>query len=475
MERLIKNTLLATVLCSTVTLVGCGSSSSGGGSSTLVDGDVIQGPVSGATVFADLDGDSVLDAGEASTTTASDGSFDDLVIPDGYGDYVLVSLGGTDTTTDEPALPMRAPAGAERITPITTLVASVPAGDARDALIADLDELAGDGNSYDSDPSTGAAADFVSLVKSVEQVLYAMEEIGVTDVADKLVIFEEITSEITDSASSISEIVDGGTLADVIAAGTIDSLAEIATTNVEVTAGANQDALEAILVAVVENVEDAVTDAAGGGDTVNEAEVVDKIDDLDTVIDDNEELDDLETIVTTVVVSGDVVILDGQGTPTLVAANAVSVRATVEGFNNFSEAKAFTGGTLVLSVTDRDSDRSVTLTLTGVSMDVAVNVGVGDAAEAAVTVDLASATLTVAATDSAGDSITTTAVDGPYSIITDNYTLNVLTVNIDEMQELLSDEVSDEFETVIAAGTYDIVLSGTGLPIVTESQSITVE
>ncbi|THB67070.1 MAG: hypothetical protein D6B27_05315, partial [Gammaproteobacteria bacterium] len=146
-----------------------------------VTGDVVQGPVSGATVCADKHtttypiGNGICDSGERSTTTASDGSFDDLIIPDGYGEYTLISSGGVDTISGKAALPMRAPAGVDRITPVTTLVASISDSTEREALIEKLEEATG--GDYDADPSDAAAdADLVLLTKSVEQTLRAVDE-----------------------------------------------------------------------------------------------------------------------------------------------------------------------------------------------------------------------------------------------------------------------------------------------------------
>ena len=69
------------------------------------EGRVIDGPVSGATVFVDVDGDYVADAGEPTGTTDSNGLFfiekGDVSIS---AASKLISIGGTDTTTNA-ALP----------------------------------------------------------------------------------------------------------------------------------------------------------------------------------------------------------------------------------------------------------------------------------------------------------------------------------------------------------------------------------
>ena len=73
-------TLLATLIATS--LVGCGSSSSDNetsGSTTTLSGKVIDGYISGATVFLDLNFNSKLDTGEPSAVTNAEGRFDLIV------------------------------------------------------------------------------------------------------------------------------------------------------------------------------------------------------------------------------------------------------------------------------------------------------------------------------------------------------------------------------------------------------------
>ena len=59
-------------------------------------GKVIDGYVGGATIFADLNGDGVLNEGEISTTTDALGNF---TLPDIAGFGELIATGGTDIAT----------------------------------------------------------------------------------------------------------------------------------------------------------------------------------------------------------------------------------------------------------------------------------------------------------------------------------------------------------------------------------------
>ncbi|MEZ0054835.1 VCBS repeat-containing protein [Bradyrhizobium elkanii] len=84
-------------------------------------GQLIDGYIAGATVFADANNNGVFDAGEVSTTTNADGSF---TLTGGSGP--LVSIGGTDVSTGlQFTGTLKAPEGSSVITPLTTLIASL--------------------------------------------------------------------------------------------------------------------------------------------------------------------------------------------------------------------------------------------------------------------------------------------------------------------------------------------------------------
>jgi hypothetical protein len=83
-----------------------------------LSGKTVDGYVSGATVFADANGNGSLDPGEVSTTTDQNGNF---TLPVDSGP--LVAFGGTDISTGLPFNgQLSAPAGYYVVTPLTTLV-----------------------------------------------------------------------------------------------------------------------------------------------------------------------------------------------------------------------------------------------------------------------------------------------------------------------------------------------------------------
>lgn len=131
------------------------SGNSGNSGTTSVNtagpaGKVVQGAVSGATVWADsLSAGTrfVIDSNEQSTETTTDanGAFTLPATPS-YK-YVIVSQGGTDAITDKTANTLLAPGGAQSVSPLTTLVALDTTGN----LANSIDALLPAGTSFDSD------------------------------------------------------------------------------------------------------------------------------------------------------------------------------------------------------------------------------------------------------------------------------------------------------------------------------------
>jgi hypothetical protein len=137
-------------------------------------GKVVQGEVSGATVFADKIvanglGDMVTDSNESSyqTVTDSTGHFTLPAVPP-YS-YVVVSRGGTDTLSGKPAGMMLAPAGAKNVSALTTMVAIDP------TLKTKMESLMG-GASYDTDISQSVSPAALMLAKTIETSVQALTE-----------------------------------------------------------------------------------------------------------------------------------------------------------------------------------------------------------------------------------------------------------------------------------------------------------
>lgn len=88
---------------------------------------VVDGYLSGATVFGDANDNGIQDSGETFTTTQADGSFDSSLFADSVP---LVARGGVDISTGETFTgTLNAPAGSTVITPLTTVVQTIIASD----------------------------------------------------------------------------------------------------------------------------------------------------------------------------------------------------------------------------------------------------------------------------------------------------------------------------------------------------------
>ena len=98
---------------------------------------MVDGYITGGTVFADANRNSVLDDGESSSTTDSSGNFEIL---GGSGPYILI--GGTDISTGLAFKGIfEAPPRAKVINPLTTLLSGVAGLNATDAEIATAQTL----------------------------------------------------------------------------------------------------------------------------------------------------------------------------------------------------------------------------------------------------------------------------------------------------------------------------------------------
>ncbi len=194
-----------------------------------VDGVVVDGYISGATVFIDTDGDGVLDPNEVSVTTDSAGNFD-------FGDNAdfgsLVMFGGTDIATGQAFEGrMTAPAGATVVNPLTTLVenltrsgevsaeAAVQQVNSALGIDAEVDLLNLDPIAAASDPNNSAAdveqalevqkaAVQVNTLVSQTAALLAGSEDGVSESASAEVVYDALSSAIANSADEPGVVLD---------------------------------------------------------------------------------------------------------------------------------------------------------------------------------------------------------------------------------------------------------------------------
>ncbi len=85
-----------------------------------VTGSAVDGYLSGATVFADTNGNGALNSGEWSSTTDANGNY---VLPQNGASGTIIAYGGVDIMTGKPFLGvLSAPAGSTVVSPLTTML-----------------------------------------------------------------------------------------------------------------------------------------------------------------------------------------------------------------------------------------------------------------------------------------------------------------------------------------------------------------
>ncbi|PLX95238.1 MAG: hypothetical protein C0621_04170 [Desulfuromonas sp.] len=227
MQRdVMKTSLLAkgVVLAAVSLLWGCSEGGLYDGTSTGAvltpqSGTVAQGKVVNAKVCADLNFNNVCDPSEPSTITSASAAFaGEFVIrdiPQGV-DYQYVTEGGYDILAKRNAAPLKAPAGSRNVTTVTTLVSLLPEAD-QPEMIKILDQLSG-GQGYDIDISSAAMPpEFLALAKVVEEVSSTLEGSGMTDPKDQEAVLAVIAKQMlqtppvqlspTQPAAPLSEII----------------------------------------------------------------------------------------------------------------------------------------------------------------------------------------------------------------------------------------------------------------------------
>ena len=126
-KKHLKQTLFkSSVLVSPVSLalMACGGGSNNSEIISTHSGHAIKGPLQNATVFADLNRNGKLDADEPNTISSADGSFSFNTSESDFEIVVTTSKDTIDTSSGEifDGLTLKAPKGADVISPLTTMV-----------------------------------------------------------------------------------------------------------------------------------------------------------------------------------------------------------------------------------------------------------------------------------------------------------------------------------------------------------------
>lgn len=171
-------------------------------------GRLLQAPVYGATVCADLNANDACDPGEPTTTSAADGRY---TLPPFEGaaslDYRVLSRGGMTTNGDGDEVPgqdMAAVPGASVMSLLTTLEAYTPAAE-RPALVAQLNALAGGVDYRTLDfVDTAVQPGLMLAVKTVEAVMTTFSQVGVSSAQDQQQVLSDLGSTIAKAPAPLT-------------------------------------------------------------------------------------------------------------------------------------------------------------------------------------------------------------------------------------------------------------------------------
>jgi hypothetical protein len=238
-----QNQKILSLFAATLLLSAC----SGGGSSTAVQGpatitgQVQQGNVKGATVFLDLNGNGVKDAGEPTANqTVGDGTFTLQLTSADVAKITssskIVSEGGVDSTTgllagqlvsDLPAL--TGDTATKNITPMTTLTAmsdDQTKGKLKDAL-GSFGLTDSSGKASENEPIETASSAVIALCKSVESAMSNVQNIvSGKDASVATTVTKAVSADIGKALADIkaTEITDTQKIADTISTAVKDAL-----------------------------------------------------------------------------------------------------------------------------------------------------------------------------------------------------------------------------------------------------------
>lgn len=197
--------------------LGGGGGGSAATAAATTTGVVLDGYISGATVFRDANGNGVFDDGETSTTTDQQGNFTlggDMSIP-------IVAVGGTDVSTGlifEGTL--KAPAGSTVVSPVTTLVQEIIEADdtgetSIESAIAIVNAALGlpeDTDLLNEDPVADENQELFAAGAKVANIV----SVGVANGADEDAVVEALAQAIVDAEDDEEPLNDAAIIEDVM-------------------------------------------------------------------------------------------------------------------------------------------------------------------------------------------------------------------------------------------------------------------
>jgi len=195
--------------------------------STNLSGAVVKGPLSGALVYVDNDGDGIVDG--SPITTGADGSY---TISASNANATIIAMSGpdtVDTSSGEPltGITLKAPAGSTVVTPATTILEAQPDIEPTQLAIAlGIPTTAADGSAIDimsfnpyaagADPAAALAAE-----KAAQQVMVTIKAVSAAAEGAGMSVenaFEQAMASVAEVVSVEAEKIDVSSTAAIAAA-----------------------------------------------------------------------------------------------------------------------------------------------------------------------------------------------------------------------------------------------------------------
>lgn len=429
------------------------------------EGRLLQAPVKGAKVCADLNQNRVCDPTEPSTQSDPDGNFTLSFEGAATLDYVIVSEGGLTTNgagQDIPARNMAAIPGAKVVSMLTTMEAAVPAGAQREALVAQFNAVAGADYRTLDFSATAVPRELMLMVKTVEELLGGFEAIGASGSAQQLVVLQQLGATIAAAPALTAATIDAS-LPALVGTGAQSAFSLLNDSNLEVT---SIEAFGEAMAAIATSVAGAIPAGAMVTETAIQAAVETAAqtatENLATVVTSQVKLDLASLTLTT---NAGAQTWTAAALPNTLTLSSLPSALSVTGAatNTTGVAKSFTNVSLKLTIAQ--SSRSISLSIGGLSANVA--------ADGTLSLAKGTSPLQVAGQTASGVLVTFTVADTSWGSASGG----TVTFDLNALNTQLQANGGRDLETLAASGSYTIAAEVTGAPFVamTKTLSLTIQ
>lgn len=430
-------------------------------------GRLLQPPVSGAKICADLNKNKLCDPTEPFAQSDASGNFSLTFDAAPTQDYDLISEGGQ--TVDGSGAPvaarnMAAPRGAKVVSMLTTMELLTPAGAQRDALVAQLNALAGVSD-YRTLDFVGNAVprELMLAVKTVEEVVGGFGSLGVASWAQQQVVLQRLGVTIAAAPALTAANIDTAlpTLVDNAAQ---SAFAFLNDPNLQISSLA---AFGNAMAAIATNVAGAIPPGA----PVTEGAILAQVEaaagtaaqNLGTVVTSQVKLDLASVTLTT---NAGPQSWSAAALPTALNLSSLPLSISVSGSatNTTGEIKNFTDVLLKLTIADATQGRSIILSIGGLTANVAI--------DGTLSLTKGSNPLHVEGVTSSGALIVFDMADTLWGTASGNS----VTFDLTALNTQLQANGGRDLNTLAASGNYTISAEVTGAPFVplTRALSLTI-